>query len=56
MAKKEETINIRPIDNGYIISRETYGGKDGYSRTEKYSKTNPVKVAPVKPTPKTKKK
>lgn len=35
-----ESISVRPIDNGYIISRSTDGPK-GYKCSETYSATKP---------------
>lgn len=36
----DETINIRKIENGYIVRKECYG-KSGYKAVETYTPTKP---------------
>lgn len=47
--QREKSINIRKIENGYILSESTYGGKGGYKSTERFVEKPPViTVAPIK--------
>lgn len=39
-ATTNETISIRKIENGYIVSRST-SGRDFYKQTEKFSPKKP---------------
>ncbi len=46
---REKSVSIRKIENGYIVSESTYGGKGGYKSTERFSPTAPtVQIAPSK--------
>lgn len=52
-SRSEESISIRKIDNGYIVSRSNYSEKKGYSTSETFLPKKPVinvpKAAPRKP-------
>ena len=37
----EETVRVKRISNGYVISKSTYGKDEGYKEKEIYSKTKP---------------
>lgn len=45
----EKSVSIRKIENGYIVSESTYGGKAGYKSKETFTTKPPVvQVTPVK--------
>lgn len=43
-SKMTESINIRPIENGYLIEKSTYGDKNG-----KYFSESKTTYSPTKP-------
>lgn len=46
------TVDVRPIDNGFIVRKSSYGPK-GYQSSECYSPTKPkIEVETAKPKPK----
>lgn len=53
-ANEEVTVNVRKIDNGFIIRRSSYDDKGNYKSSEHFSATAPqipVPAAPSKPAP-----
>lgn len=51
---EEVTVNVRKIENGFIIRRSSYDDKGGYKSSEHFSATAPqipVPAAPSKPAP-----
>jgi hypothetical protein len=40
--KTERSVSVRKIENGYIVSESTYGGKKGYSSTERFVEKAPT--------------
>lgn len=38
----DKTVNVRKIENGYIIREEVYSKKSGYTSKETFSKTAPT--------------
>ncbi len=51
-ASEYHSVNVRKIDNGYIVSR-SYDGPKGYSCSETFSPTKPkIEVPEVKAAPK----
>lgn len=37
----DETVSVRRIENGYIVSRQSYSGKTGYKSKETFVKVPP---------------
>jgi hypothetical protein len=45
----EKSVEIRKIENGYIVRESTYGGKGGYKSTERFTEKPPtIQIAPTK--------
>ncbi len=40
--KVERSVEVRKIENGYIIRESEYGGKGGYKSSERFCKDAPV--------------
>lgn len=40
--KTERTVSVRKIENGYIVSESTYGGRGGYKCTERFTDKAPT--------------
>lgn len=40
--KTERSVSIRKIENGYIVSESTYGGRGGYKCTERFTDKAPT--------------
>lgn len=46
---REKSVEIRKIENGYIVRESTYGGKGGYKSTERFTDKPPtIQIAPTK--------
>jgi len=41
--KTDESVSIKKISNGYLITRSCYDPKKGYSSTDTYSPVDPIK-------------
>lgn len=45
----EKTVDVRRIENGYIVRESSYGGKGGYKSTERFTDKPPtIQIAPTK--------
>lgn len=40
--KTERSVSVRKIDNGYIVSETTYGGRGGYKCRERFTEKAPT--------------
>lgn len=40
--KAERSVSVRKIDNGYIVSETTYGGRGGYKCSERFTDKAPT--------------
>lgn len=40
--KTERSVSVRKIDNGYIVSETTYGGRGGYKCSERFTDKAPT--------------
>lgn len=47
--RMEKTVDVRRIENGYIVRESSYGGKGGYKSTERFTEKPPtIQIAPAK--------
>lgn len=45
----EKTVEVRKIANGYIVRESSYGGKSGYTSTERFTEKPPtIQIEPTK--------
>lgn len=46
---RETSVEVRRIENGFIVRETSYGGKGGYTSTERFSDKAPtIQIAPTK--------